>query len=210
MSAPRTQNEWTQDYLTALSELEDNPENTVSEITQRYTANVQWDRELENNLSRRRTTEYDENYIRKTIYRPFVKTNCYADYTFVNCKYQLDLIFPEGYSDNLVICVPGIGSKKPFSVLMTDTIPDLGLNNAAQCFPRYEYPKPSDTPDASESLLGIEDTPIVLTTYQTQHYAPSVSITTTTQSQRTLSLTMFTAFCMPPVIVSSLPMIYLR
>ena len=149
----------TQDYLTALSELEDNPENTVSEITQRYTANVQWDRELENNLSRRRTTEYDENYIRKTIYRPFVKTNCYADYTFVNCKYQLDLIFPEGYSDNLVICVPGIGSKKPFSVLMTDTIPDLGLNNAAQCFPRYEYPKPSDKQNASESLLGIEDTP---------------------------------------------------
>ena len=159
MSAPRTQNRMTQDYLTALSELEDNPENTVSEITQRYTANVQWDRELENNLSRRRTTEYDENYIRKTIYRPFVKTNCYADYTFVNCKYQLDLIFPEGYSDNLVICVPGIGSKKPFSVLMTETMPDLGLNNAAQCFPRYRYPKPSDEQDASETLLEVDDSP---------------------------------------------------
>ena len=149
----------TQDYLTAISELEENPELTANDVARRHTANVQWDRELENNLSRGRTTEFDESYIRKTVYRPFVKTNCYADYTFVNCKYQLDLIFPEGYSDNLVICVPGIGSTKPFSVLMTDTMPDLGLNNAAQCFPRYRYPKPSDEPNASESLLGIEDTP---------------------------------------------------
>ena len=54
---------------------------------------------------------------------------------------------------------PGIGSKKPFSALMTNTMPDLGLNNASQCFPRYEYPKPSDMPNASESFLGIEDTP---------------------------------------------------
>ncbi len=149
----------TQDYLAAMSELEDSPENIVNEITQRYTVNVQWDRELENNLSRRRTTEYDVNYIRKNIYRPFVKTNCYADYTFANCKYQQDLIFPERYSDNLVICVPGIGSKKPFSVLMTDTMPDLGFNEACQCFPRWQYPKPSGTLNASDTLLDVDDIP---------------------------------------------------
>ena len=148
-----------QDYLSAMSELEANPELTTNEVAQRYTANVQWDRELENNLSRGRTTEFDENYIRKSIYRPFVKTNCYADYTFANCKYQQDLIFPESFSENLVICVPGIGSKKPFSVLMTDVMPDLGLNNAAQCFPRWQYPKPSDDSDASETLLDVDDSP---------------------------------------------------
>ncbi|MCY4552460.1 MAG: DEAD/DEAH box helicase family protein, partial [Candidatus Poribacteria bacterium] len=85
----------THTYLGALSELEENSKLTANEVARQYTTNVQWDRELENNLSRGRTTEFDENYIRKTAYRPFVKTNCYADYTFANCKYQQDLIFPE-------------------------------------------------------------------------------------------------------------------
>ena len=149
----------TETYLNTLQELEENPEFTVGEVTQQYNSNIKWDRELENNLRRGKTTEFNENYIRKTAYRPFVATNCYADYTFVQMKYQMDRIFPDSSSKNRVICVPGIGSKKPFSALMTDTMPDLGLNNAAQCFPRYRYPKPSDEPNASESLLGIDDTP---------------------------------------------------
>ena len=142
----------TQDYLSAMSELEENPELAANEVARQYTANVQWDRELENNLSRGRTTEFDENYIRKTAYRPFVKMNCYADYTFANCKYQQDLIFPENSSENRVICVPGIGSKKAFSVIMTDTMPDLGLNNASQCFPRWQYPKPADNQNTTDLL----------------------------------------------------------
>ena len=104
----------TQDYLSAMSELEADPELTANDVARQYTINVQWDRELENNLSRGRTTEFDENYIRKTAYRPFIKTNCYADYTFANCRYQQDLIFPDSFTDNLVICVPGIGGKKHF------------------------------------------------------------------------------------------------
>ena len=54
-------------------------------------------------------------------------------------KYQMGRIFPERDSENLVICVPGIGNKKPFSVLMTDTVPDLGFISACQCFPRWRY-----------------------------------------------------------------------
>ena len=149
----------TQVYLKAMFELEENPEFTANEVARRHTTNIQWDRELENNLNRGRTTEFDVSYIRKTVYRPFVKTNCYADYTFANCKYQQDLIFPESSSDNLVICVPGIGSKKAFSVLITGTMPDLGLNNAAQCFPRWQYPKTTDKPDTSETLLEVDDPP---------------------------------------------------
>ena len=48
----------------------------------------------------------------------------------------MDRIFPEGYHENLVICVPGKGAKKPFSALMTDITPDLNLNEAGtRCFP---------------------------------------------------------------------------
>ena len=74
-------------------------------------------------------------------------------------KYQMDRIFVEGSIENLAICIPGIGSKKPFSAIMTDTMPDLGFNEACQCFPLWQYPKPSDKTDTSDSLLDIDDSP---------------------------------------------------
>jgi predicted helicase len=147
----------TQDYLAALSELEANLELSVDEVIHRYTVNVKWDRELKNNLRRRKKPNFDNNHIRKVVYRPFVATNCYADYTFA--QYQMDRIFPDNSSTNLVICVPGIGSKKTFSVLMTDTMPDLGFNEASQCFPRYSYPKFADISEGTRTFQGIGELP---------------------------------------------------
>ncbi len=133
----------TQDYLNALSELEENTELSEDVVARRHTANVRWDRELENNLRRRRTTEFDESYIRTVAYRPFVKSNGYVDYTFANCKYQQDLIFPNKSSKNRVICFPGRGGSKLFSSLITNKMPDLHFVEAAQCFPRWRYLKPT-------------------------------------------------------------------
>ncbi len=149
----------THDYLAAISELEENPELLIDEVAARHTENITWVGELTDNLRRRRTTEFDDNYIRKVLYRPFVATNCYADYTFIQRKYQMDKVFPDSFSENRVICVPGIGSKKAFSVLITNTMPDLGLNNAAQCFPRYSYPKSADTSEDTNTFQGISELP---------------------------------------------------
>ena len=66
----------------------------------------------------------------------------------------LDSIFPElANSENRAICVPGVGSTKPFSVLMVDLMPDLELISKGQCFPRYRYQKP---PKAQRFLSGYE------------------------------------------------------
>ena len=42
---------------------------------------------------------------------------------------------------NRVICVPGIGASKPFSVLVADRMPDLHFLEFGQCFPRWTYPQ---------------------------------------------------------------------
>ena len=100
-------------------------------------------------------TEFDEEYVRKALYRPFVATNCYADFTFVNCKYQIDRIFPDGSSENRVICVPGKGLKNLFSVIMIDMMADLNLTEAgAQCFPRYYYQKSEQASGATYTFKG--------------------------------------------------------
>ncbi len=134
----------TQNYLDALSELEDNPELSVDEVTSRHNSNIKWNGELKNKLKGRRKTEFEEERIRKVLYRPFIAMNCYTDYTFVQMKFQMDQIFPDYSSENRVICIPGIGSKKAFSALVANTMPDFHLNTYSQCFPRYQYPKPAN------------------------------------------------------------------
>ena len=149
----------TQDYLAALSEMEANAELTVDTASRQHDSNLSWDANLRNNLRRQIPTEFDDNYIRKVMYRPYIATNCYADYTFAQRKYQMDRIFPNSSSENRVICVPGIGSQKPFSALMTDTMPDLGYNEACQCFPRWQYPRPADTSNTTSEFQGFGEAP---------------------------------------------------
>ena len=161
----------TEDYLTALSEFETtlkaNPEllsnkNTlkavVEKITQRHNSNSKWNRELMNNLKRKKKTEFDDNYVRTVMYRPFVATNCYADYTFIHCKYQMDRIFPNSSSENRVICIPNRGARVPFSVLITDTMLDLNFfDSGSQCFPLYQYTADANT--LTSTFQGINAPP---------------------------------------------------
>ena len=148
-----------EEYLNALSEFEENPKFTVDEVTRRYATNIKWDRELKNNLKRKKKTKFDEKYIRKVVYRPFVTTNCYADYTFAQMKYQMDQIFPDSSSENRIICVPGVGGKKLYSPLMTDMMSDLHFNEFSQCFPRWRYPQSADTSNTTGEFQGFEETP---------------------------------------------------
>ena len=149
----------TQDYLAALSDLDENLELTVNEVTQRHALNIKWNRELENNLKRKKRTDFMGDYIRKAAYRPFIATNCYADYTFSQMKYQVDRIFPDASSENRVICATSVGSKKEFSALVTDTLPDLELISKGQCFPRWQYPRPADTSNTTSEFQGFEEAP---------------------------------------------------
>ena len=149
----------TKDYLSAVQEIEANPELTADEAARRHSKNIKWAGVLKDNLYRKQKTLFQVGYLRKVAYRPFVAMNSYVNYIFIQRKYRMDRIFPDSVSENRVICVPGIGSKKPFSILMTDTMTDYQLIFNGQCFPRYRYLKPTDSPDTTDMLEGIEDEP---------------------------------------------------
>ena len=148
-----------EDYLGALSAVEENSGVMLDEVLRLHSSNLKWNRELEKNLKRKKKTEFEEGYIRKVLYRPFVATNCYADYTFIQMKYLTDQIFPDGSSENRVICVTGIGSTKPFSALIADTMTDLNFHDKSQCFPRYYYPQVGKVSDTIDRLPGIGEAP---------------------------------------------------
>ena len=149
----------TQDYLAGISELEGNLKLTLDEVINRHNSHIKWDRELKDNLKRKKKTEFDDIYIRKVMYRPFIATNCYADYIFAQVKGQQDLIFPDSSSENRVIYIPGTGSKKTFSPLMVDTIPDYQLIFNGKCFPRWQYPRSENVPNSTNTFQGFDEAP---------------------------------------------------
>lgn len=91
--------------------------------------------------------EIENDGFRQCLYRPFSKSNLYFARGLNERQYQLPKLFPTNQHDNVLICVPGIGNNKPYSVIITDNVPDLGLNGACQCFPLYWYEEmqPDDT-----------------------------------------------------------------
>ena len=143
----------TEDYMGAMRLSETRGEYTVDEVISKHQAHVRWDRELKNNLRRSNTVSYSSDRVRQTQYRPFVKQHCYVDYVLVQRKGQQDRIFPTPDIENRAICVPGIGSTKPFSALMVDTMPDLELISKGQCFPRYRFERQGDARIATRDLF---------------------------------------------------------
>ena len=146
------------DYLGAMRELDEfkngSPTDEIThEITLRHSSHVRWDQGLKDNLGRRKAVTYSPDNVWTTQYRPFVKQHCYGENVFIHRKGQMDSIFPASDSENRVICVPGIGSTKPFSALVADTMPDIQLMFNGQYFPRYRY---RERAEVQRELPGIE------------------------------------------------------
>ncbi len=51
----------------------------------------------------------------------------YYDRGFNEMVYQIPHIFPQAETENLAICVSGIGARSGFSALITDTLPNLTI-----------------------------------------------------------------------------------
>ncbi|MEU5554080.1 DEAD/DEAH box helicase [Micromonospora sp. NPDC047793] len=85
---------------------------------------------------------FDPASVRAAIYRPFSKQWIYFNQRLNQRTYQLPTLFPTPEHKNLGFYNAGSGSAVPFSVLMTDALPDLhvtGAGSGGQFFPRYAY-----------------------------------------------------------------------
>lgn len=102
-------------------------------------AKISWTDTLYRRAERNEAIAFRDEAVRVSMYRPYVKEYTYFSHAMNERVYQMPSIFPETDSENLVICIPGIGNKKVFSVLMTDTLPSLSVEDASQCFPLYWY-----------------------------------------------------------------------
>ena len=102
---------------------------------------ISWSRNLKVKLKQGIIFEYEEHKVRTSLYRPFTKFNLYFDRTINSEVHLFPYFFPslEMELENRVICINGIGSKKPFHALASNTIPCVDSLEKTQCFPFYTY-----------------------------------------------------------------------
>ncbi len=139
------------DYAAALRERAESG-GDLDSVALRHSARLRWDDKLKQRLQRKAAARFDDARIRKIAYRPFVASWCYADDAFAQRPARTGEMFPGADNENRAICLPGIGSTKPFSALMVDVMPDLHFISFGQCFPRYRY---RPRPDAQGEIPGV-------------------------------------------------------
>ena len=105
---------------------------------------IKWSSGLKEKLKSGKSVEFTSAKIRRSLYRPFTKSNLYFDRMINDRVLLFPSIFPtpEIEKENCVICV-NMPKEKPFTCLMVDCIPDLvamgGFGSPGQCFAFYTY-----------------------------------------------------------------------
>ena len=104
-------------YLGAVRVAEKRSEYHARGATSQEASIHPWDSKLRNRIARGVRTEFDEANVRQIAYRPFVMQHLFADEFFAQRPAQTSVMFPSDGSKNRAICVPSIGSTRPFSTL---------------------------------------------------------------------------------------------
>ncbi len=103
---------------------------------------IKWSSTLKLILKSGRYAEFNSDWVRTSIFRPFTKRLLYFDKILVHRPFLFPLIFPtpETELENSIIAVSGIGNRTGFGALATDKL--ISLDPAfekTQCFPFYTY-----------------------------------------------------------------------
>lgn len=105
---------------------------------------IKWSSRLKECLAANKSALYDENKIRKSLYRPFTFQYLYFDQILNHRRGRFPLIFPISATEgeNKIICISGPGHDV-FRCLIADCLVEQKFSNSAngntQCFPFYTY-----------------------------------------------------------------------
>jgi predicted helicase len=108
----------------------------------RNSKEISWTSTLISKITQGKSVEYDQGHMVTSIYRPFNRQAVYFDRDLNHRPGKLKQMFPTPEHENFGFYITGTGSDEPFSVLMTDAIPDLhavGTMSVGPNFTRYTY-----------------------------------------------------------------------
>jgi predicted helicase len=122
---------------------------------------IKWTSELESHMQNLNSMSFHKDFLRETLYRPFIKLEFYFDKMIIHRLYQQNKIFPIGKTNkeiNKVIAISGFSASKPFSTLISNCVFGLDLLEKTQCFPFYYYNELGERFDniADEALINFK------------------------------------------------------
>ncbi len=111
----------------------------IDDITIAEPTRIKWDATLKNRFKQGQFTTFNSSNICANSYRPFIRKWLYLDSFYFSSVYRVPSFFPTSQSENITIHLPGPGSSKRFSSIVSDALPDLHLIEGGQTFPKFTY-----------------------------------------------------------------------
>jgi predicted helicase len=109
---------------------------------------IAWSSSLLPKVEKHIKSSFNRGSVMRGSYRPFQKQWIYFDGMFNHRVSQMSQIFPEMESENLVICLTGLGETREFTALLSDVLPNFHFVAGSQCFPLRLYETRSDNKKA--------------------------------------------------------------
>ena len=100
---------------------------------------IKWTRGLRQQLARNQELLPSQRHLRLGSYRPFTRQHLYYDSQCIEVMSRTAVMFPTARTPNQVIAIAGRGETIPFTILITDSVPNLHFISSGQCFPRWSY-----------------------------------------------------------------------
>lgn len=114
---------------------------------------INWNERLLRDLDNQRIHEFVGTCITEGIYRPFCTQYVYFSREMNNRTYQLTQFFPTPNHTNILVAVED-DSRKNFSSLATNRLPDLHTLGTTQTFPLYTWEPLSPTSGSEPDLFA--------------------------------------------------------
>ena len=120
------------------------PKTSIESFIDTDDQDIKWSHRVKASLEKLELSTYEEAHFRNAFYRPFCQQYLYFDHFWNERRYQQHRIFPtpETETENLVICVSGVGHDI-FRCHIANRIPEYKFSNSSnggtQCFPFYIY-----------------------------------------------------------------------
>ncbi|HSV27084.1 MAG TPA: type ISP restriction/modification enzyme, partial [Sedimentisphaerales bacterium] len=115
------------------------PEDAIDKVIDNDPRKISWTRGLRNDLARYKDGDIGNGSFRIGPYRPFCKQAIFLSNQFNEYVNKMEVFFPNGSVDNLVLCVSSRGTTSEFASLIVNSIPNVEFVARCQCFPLYYY-----------------------------------------------------------------------
>ncbi|WP_235737741.1 DEAD/DEAH box helicase [Nocardioides alcanivorans] len=124
---------------------------------------MSWSESLEKAWGQRRSPALDPSQVRVALYRPFFRQFLYYDGLLIHRRGVTPRLAPVPEVRNPGYYVLNPGAAKPFSLVMTEIVPDVALfgSNSGQWCTRYSYERVDDS-----GMLDLGDSEEVIDGYR--------------------------------------------